>query len=134
MHQWFITILTTISTIICIRLQMLVYFALCVCFRLVASLLIILLMLLKWKTQFINIPYCSIFVTLWLNNFLIQLIFIQKLEPLLDQLKYAMWLYFNPRSTGGAHPSFFLNISVAPQNFPLRFDIFLEPSKCDGMT
>jgi len=29
--------------------------------------------------------------------------------------------------------SFFLNISVARQNFPLRFSVFLEPSKRDGM-
>jgi len=38
---------------------------------------------------------------------------------------------------GGARlhlPSFFLNISVARRNFPLRFDEFLEKSKPDVMT
>jgi len=43
----------------------------------------------------------------------------------------------NPRTAGAVqklHPSFFLNISVARRNFPLRFGVFLEPSKRDGMT
>jgi len=43
----------------------------------------------------------------------------------------------NPRTAAGVqklHPPFFLNISVASRNFPLRFGVFQEPSKRDGMT
>jgi len=32
------------------------------------------------------------------------------------------------------HPKFFLNISVACWNFLLRFGVYLEASKRDGMT
>jgi len=42
----------------------------------------------------------------------------------------------NPGTAGEckvAPPSFFLNISVARRNFPLRFGGFLEPSKPDEM-
>jgi len=44
----------------------------------------------------------------------------------------------NSRTTGGGckscTPAFFLNISVALRDFPLRFGVSLEPSKSDGMT
>jgi len=51
--------------------------------------------------------------------------------------QYLLQFNLNPRTVRrweSCTPSFFLNISVARQKFPLRFVVFLEPSKRDGMT